>query len=208
MDVARIMVDWHKRSMGGRRGAHVGLGGAELHVALGVSKQRILMRDLVSVLEKDLVFGAKPAASHAWQREQRFEGVSTVAIVFAHLLDGVVYFFRVWLALRMVVMASPHDVVCGGPRALAGGVRADIGVDHFGVDQPVWGTNAASYNGLQQTSLAAVLAKVVGGVLGREIVHGGLAVNLRRNADHVFSVPFWLGAVGWQILVDSFREMA
>ena len=135
--------------MGGGRGAHVGLGGAELHVALGVSKQRILMWDLVSVLEKDLVFGAKPAASHAWQREQRFEGVSTVAIVSAHLLDGVVYFLRVWLALRMVVMASPHDVVCGGPRALAGGVRAYIAAGVLGMDEAIWGADAACHDGLE-----------------------------------------------------------
>ena len=84
---------------------------------------------------------------------------------------------------------------------------ARVRVYHLGMEQPIRGTNASCYNSLKQASLSAVLADVVGGTLGRKIVHGGLAIDLCRDPHHVFAMPFWLGAVSWQRLVDSLSEV-
>ena len=84
--------------------------------------------------------------------------------------------------------AVPHYVLGGSADPFAGWVVTFVrAADASGVE-PIIGADAASNNCVQEPSLRDIGAIAVVGVLFGEIAHGGVEVNVRLDADHVFAV--------------------
>ena len=74
------------------------------------------------------------------------------------------------------MVAVPHDVVGGGSATTAFGVCALIALGQSCSAKAVGGAYAPRYYGLKQPSFSRVLAVVVFGALGGEVVHGGSVI--------------------------------
>ena len=95
---------------------------------------------------------------------------------------------KVRLAGCVVVMAMPHDVLGGGAAAFTLRVRALVCFGEPCRVEAVGGAYTPCNDGLQESPFGWVLAVVVFGAFGCEIVHNGGVVEVGGNPDHVLAV--------------------
>ena len=113
--------------------------------------------------------------------------------------SGIVYSFRdsgeAGGPHLAIVVAMPHDVLGGGPFALALWVIAFVGVNKPSLIEPIRGPNASRDDGFKDAGFVGVAFVLVLGVLFIEIGPGGLDVNEGFNSYHVLPVTLAFGIV-------------
>ena len=95
---------------------------------------------------------------------------------------------KVRLAGCVVVMAMPHDVLGGGAAAFTLRVRALVCFGEPCRVEAVGGAYTPCNDGLQESPFGRVLAIVVFGAFGCEIVHNGSVVEVGGDPYHVLAV--------------------
>ena len=175
-------------------------GFTQLGALLGFLKERVSLGYGVTVVVKCWVVVAYPAMHHAIgfhvvSKVSGAEGGSTICG-----FGGVVYNALKLLFMDVsggvVMVAVPHDVFCGGSLTAALRVVANVGVCESCCMKSVRSSNAATYNGFEEAGVLWVISVVEGGVLLFEVSSGGFMVNMRCDANHVFSITRWFEISG------------
>ena len=95
----------------------------------------------------------------------------------------------------VVVVAVPHHVFGRGTLSVTFWVVAAVVVHDASFVKSVRGTDAASYDGLEDSGSIGVRFIFVSSVLFFQVGSSGLAINMWVDSDHVFPVTGYFGVV-------------
>ena len=153
-----------------------------------VSKQDILVGDVIAKFIYSNIFIAYSTMEHAWCLGHGFYPDRTVGMFGSGFMDGFGNPGNTGLSNIIVMVAMPHHMPRCGPGPFARRVVTSIRIDQPRLIEPIRRSDASRYDGFENSGFVRVAFVLMLGILFVEVGPGGLDINERLNANHIFPV--------------------